>query len=89
MEYTIEIHKKNLKKILKTDNPCGHCPSTFDQYAFEETGNQKFTNEDDICEICRSFVGLNSDISYDHVFCPCVVLGNEEALKRTYEALDM
>ena len=89
MKYTQEIHIKQLRKMLKLPEPCELCPA--------KIGNHRiFLGWRDlhylkICSICRKFIGLKSSSKYMESLnkkCPCNVLGKEEALRRTIEALE-
>ena len=87
VKYSVEQHVKNLKKMLKEENPCNLCPSNLDML------NPHY--EAVICKVCHDFIGLrvfpSSKINHAdcRVFpCPCVRLGEEEAIKRTLIAIE-
>jgi len=81
MEYTEKEHVENLLDMLEYENPCNHCP------------NEVFIDCVSIprCIMCRSFIGIQG-IIYNYIpackKCPCYVLGEKEAIKRTWIALE-
>ena len=62
--------------ILSRKNPCKWCPSDGGRFG---------------CWVCWAFIGGVYDMK-GHIdgntFCPCHVLGKEEAIKRTWLALE-
>ena len=82
VEYTIEQHVKNLKEMLKAENPCRFCPSQLKFFApwIEHKNN---------CKVCNDFIGLYAWFYFKRIFpCPCHRLGKEEAIKRTLIAIE-
>jgi hypothetical protein len=78
MKYTEKQHAKNLLEMLSMEKPCRFCPIAFYKYApLENLSSQ--------CSICLNFVGIR-DLS--EIGCPCHILGEEEAIKRTWIALE-
>lgn len=82
MRYTLEYHKKRLKKMLEKENVCTCCPAQ----KFYMVGSDflHFVKRDtlgnlDCCTVCQDFV--------DATDCPCQVFGKEEAIKRSFNAL--
>lgn len=79
IEYTIKReHVKNLLILLEMEHPCRYCPATMFP-TYNPISDLKL-----ICKICREFVGLDGSIP----ICPCIDLGQKEAIKRTWIALD-
>ena len=92
MKYTQEVHIKQLRKLLEKPEPCELCPAKIGNpkiiRMFLGCRNLEYLK---ICSICRKFVGLKSSSKYIESLnkkCPCHVLGKEEALRRTIEALE-
>ncbi|HEA65423.1 hypothetical protein LCGC14_2079760 [marine sediment metagenome] len=83
--YTEAIHAQRVKKMLEKKEPCkGTCPAK-KRYGFSKdfiTGH-RWDATPPACSICRGFVGHNDD-----VFCPCPGFGPEEAIRRTWLALE-
>ena len=86
-KYTEAIHRERLKKMLKKKNPCGLCPGAprfkcgkgvLREYVFNPNHR-----DNQICKVCKDFVGMKEKRS-----CPCLMLGEEEAIKRTVIALE-
>jgi len=70
-------HARVLIKILERKRTCSLCP-----YG-------KYTVDCAYCETCRAFVFLLPyAVSEDLLRCPCQVLGPEEAVKRSWIALE-
>ena len=83
MPYTNSIvkrHVKGLFMILGMKKPCMKCPLTI-------LGEMLFCGPIPTgCVVCRDFVGIGEYKSGK--VCPCHVLGKEEAVKRTWLALE-
>ena len=80
-EYTTDMHIERLVEILSSDKEiCSCCPATED-YSGRHSCSKFWTNS--ACEICMEFVGLTAGI-----MCPCITLGEEEALKITLLKLE-
>jgi len=89
MKYTEEIHAKRLLGILSRKNPCVTCPATKrynirNDFIVDEYRNYQH-------DVCMNFLGYNSnDLDPEEKFykCPCDFYGKEEAIKRTWLALE-
>lgn len=92
--YTVREHVKNLLAILESGDPCGKCPAapgfnarrspTAKYYSRRHTASYTVHNA---CIVCSIFVGLPGYSTYGPL-CPCKRLGHEEAIKRTWLALE-
>jgi len=70
-------HAEALLKILEDPNCCDLCP------------HGKYTVDRAYCETCRAFVFLLPYALSGALWrCPCCVLGPEEAVKRSWLALE-
>ena len=76
--YTLEIHKRRLRQMLKREDACYCCPAGI---RFDPWKRRWQPEMDHPCGICREFVGCLGD-------CPCNELGEEEAIKRTLLRLE-
>ena len=87
--YTEEIHAKRLIKLLEKGSTCISCPATTDFSGAIEPGAIWDTTEGDqyLCNICRAFVKLGEYLGFSSR-CPCHCLGAEEAVKRSWIALE-
>lgn len=86
MEYTEAIHAQRLITILEMDNTCNHCPICLDdRFSNCGTHRERSAAPGTIGYICRNFVDANYPDEYP---CPCDILGAEEALKRSWIALE-
>ena len=91
MKYTEKIHAERLLEMLDMKDPCLGCPLISNFYYRPEDGRGKslFENESHrerrkACKICYEFIGLTDDIRP----CPCWQLSKDEAIKRTWLALE-
>ena len=75
--YTEEMHIKGLLLLLKLKDPCTYCPGKL------ITAAKSATERVIRCKICMSFVGIKKK----KIGCPCYILGNETAIKRTIKGL--
>lgn len=75
-EYTETEHAANLLKMLELPNICTNCPAN-DLLVLE--------GREPICIICTNFIGYDREESD---LCPCHALGETEAIKRTWIALE-
>ena len=69
-------HVENLFDILGHEEPCSWCPSDGESF---------------YCWTCWTFIGGVYSVKRmndGERFCPCHVLGKEEAIKRTWLALE-
>jgi len=84
-KYTEKIHGARLLKMMEKDDPCACCPAApyFDSYLNSYTMwcNPSASSA---CDICKEFVQL--DLMYSQ--CPCDEFGKQEAIKRTWIALE-
>ena len=80
-KYTEKVHAKRLIKMMEINNPCIHCPA---EPRFDSDGilisMWNYGIGADPCKICYKFV--------DTCGCPCNILGQEEAIKRSWIALE-
>jgi len=89
MKYTEAEHAMNLLQMLEESNPCGLCP----------VGSKRsFAPKDECCGVCQGFIGMWT--TQTSVFtlremcfgrfapCPCKYYGEQEAIKRTWLALE-
>lgn len=92
MEYTEKEHAENLLDMLEYENPCDRCPIDDEEvYFFVGDEEVYFFASIPVCVICRSFIGIQGIIHNDTPACkkcPCYVLGEKEAIKRTWIALE-
>lgn len=79
MKYTEKIHAKRLLGMLKKKEPCLCCPAQL--FYRKNTGEFIAKPQKSCCRICRIFVELERG-------CPCLQLGDEEAIKLTWLALE-
>ena len=88
-KYTRKIHIQRLRQMLGRDKPCKHCPPSQNFKANALACDLWCSSMIDCCTICREFVGLAALCKWREVAnrCPCHVLGNDEAIKKTVEAL--
>lgn len=78
MEYTEKEHAERLLEMLSHNKPCDHCPG-------------KDLPPEIACSACNSFLpGYDLDLINKTAIgtCPCHVLGQQEAIKRTWLALE-
>jgi len=82
-EYTREIHIIRLASILSSNKIlCKSCPAAR-YYSANFNCVELWTNK--ACKICTEFVGMNYA---DQLGCPCLRLGEEEALNITILKLE-
>ena len=92
-KYTEAVHAARLLGMLKRKDPCLCCPAQirYKKHGFMINGADLFVEEEIIfprlvrvgCQVCRNFINEK-----DSIQCPCDHYGKEEALKRTWEALE-
>ena len=89
MKYTEKIHARRLLGMLNKKNPCMWCPQERHYGASEEGGDMPWQKDgetcDDACRVCMDFVNVAKE---DHKWCPCLILGEKQAIKRTWIALE-
>jgi len=95
-KYTNDIHAKRLIDILEEEDTCAYCPAT-DNYNGHRRAGEIWSEDSDPCRICQEFVGMKIEFIYfigsedygkARAKCPCKNLGKEEAVKRTWLALE-
>jgi len=66
--YTKKVHIHRLRLMLKRDDPCGCCPAA-KMFNAEGYPNILWKDYPNICNVCRSFIGLHPitvpDANYD------------------------
>ena len=88
--YTKPEHVRRLKIMLNRENPCGCCPAAPKFSAAKSASLFWVQGVESICKTCRDFLGElpgHHDATGPRK-CPCLVLGHEEALKRTHLAIE-
>lgn len=82
-KYTVEVHAERLEQMLVLGNVCYKCPGA---PRFQTgVGFCSGLERSEVCKICQEFVGLTP---YVRGRCPCARLGSEEAIQRSWEALN-
>lgn len=88
-EYTEKLHASRLIAMLKKPEPCLYCPAP---YGYRQKSGRFILSDKDYvfnqpphCGVCQKFVGVHALNSDD---CPCIVLGREEAIRRTWQVLE-
>lgn len=92
-KYSEKIHRERLIGMLRKENVCAHCPAA-KHYDGGKSVNAMWLVWTSLgrlsgpypCQICMNFVGLEYQ---EGKGCPCSILGEDEALKRTYKALGL
>jgi len=82
-KYTEKLHAKRLLGMLEKRNPCGCCPAG--KRYMEDTkdwAESVFGEQRSFCKVCWAFISL------ERLTCPCWALGEQEAIKRTWLALE-
>lgn len=85
-EYTVAIHVRRVKQVLKRKNPCNLCPAA-KKYDERRPPQAMWSAKVDTCIICTAFLGLPI-YNADDQKCPCKQLGEEEALKQAHLAVE-
>lgn len=85
--YTMEIHVKRLKAMLKRD-VCVCCPAAKHYNPKSQPG--KLWSFDSVpCQVCGDFVGIDKAEPFGiSRRCPCYYFGREDAIKRTLIAVE-
>jgi len=85
MKYTEKIHAEALLKNFENHFHCA-CPLSSSRSG--KLFDNEVANDDDIsgaCLVCIGFVGIEPTMDD---FCPCWNVGKNEAIKRTWIALE-
>ena len=83
--YTTEIHVTRLEVMLELGNPCIMCPASAN---FVGLGPEElWDSSSNPCQICREFIDA-AEMEVEGLWCPCSKLGKNEALRRTYLAIE-
>ena len=85
-KYTEEIHARRLYQMIEDEKKCDGCPAApwFDGYT---TPYVLWTKDSPVCQICLRFISLDALLIGSYSFCPCNILGEEVAIRRTKETL--
>ena len=94
--YTKDEHARHLLKLLENHDPCDKCVATFCHqmryylFNYYRNGSRIWgMPQHDICKICIEFVGCSVKIMEAvESWCPCHALGQDEAIKRSWIALE-
>lgn len=88
MEYTEKYHAKRLLKMFEKKDPCNYCPtglrfsaSNSSIMCAQDSSIGQYSERRGVCIVCQDFVGIEAE-------CPCMNLGQSEAIKRTWLALE-
>jgi hypothetical protein len=84
--YTKKLHAYRLTLMLNRPGVCSTCPAV--PLKYKQSGyyvNDGYKNPEEVHSICAEFVGINPNNVISR--CPCHVLGPDEAIRRTIEAL--
>ena len=73
MKYTEAIHAEALIMMMEKESPCNWCPA-------------EQSERSEACVVCEEFVGIVQGLFLND--CPCRELGQQEAIKRTWIALE-
>ena len=85
--YTTEIHVARLEVMLELGDPCNMCPASVNFSAGGLGPEYQWDSYPLPCQICREFVDA-TDRQVEGCWCPCSKLGKNEALRRTYLAIE-
>ena len=80
--YTLNEHCQRILKMFERSKPCDCCPASSDFADY----NKDFADwEGNQCVVCREFVDVDRPGAWS---CPCIILGKDEAIKRTWINLE-
>ena len=80
-KYTEKIHAERTMKMFEKEDPCMLCPAGKRyQTGWEEYAEFMWSDASSPCGICQEFVNTDG--------CPCITLGEREAIKRTWIVLE-
>ena len=80
-KYTEKIHAARVKKMMEMGNPYMRCPAGKRYQTGWAYYNSIWSTNPRPCDICREFVNIDFG-------CPCIRLGEQEAIKCTWIALE-
>ena len=94
--YTQDEHARHLLKLLENQDPCDKCVATFCHQTPEPFFGRYRSGihiwgiyQYDICKVCVEFVGYTANfINPEESWCPCHMLGEDEAIKQSWIALE-
>ena len=74
-----KIHAENLLAMLSMEDPCNRCPSY-----------KGSSGKPSLCSVCMDFIDAVPHYNPKMKFypCPCFLLGEKEAIKRSWLALE-
>ena len=81
-KHTEKIHAERLIKMMEMKNPCTRCPAA-ERFNIDNGSSAMWRgifSSNDPCIICPAFVNTED--------CPCENLGQKEAIKRSWIALE-
>ncbi|HEA65798.1 hypothetical protein LCGC14_1705290 [marine sediment metagenome] len=91
-KYTEAVHAKRVKKVIEKKRPCGRCPKAPYFYGIKMLKNNPWGEIPYPCKVCVEFIGGVWDEKamryHANLRCPCFVFSEEEAVKRTWLALE-
>jgi hypothetical protein len=82
-EYTTRIHAARLLAMLRQGSISIKCPAAY-RFFYEDMPNEGNWSNDP-CKVCADFISCHTRRG---IRCPCLVLGEEEAVERSKEALN-
>jgi len=87
-KYTTNIHAHRLRTMLRREKNSILCPASKEFNPGAPPQELWLGDHGEACTICRAFVGLyNPGAMRSSYKCPCLALGDEDAMKRTERAL--